>query len=148
MTSTTDRSPVLESTNRYSILPIEDTDNLSVENDDRVVRAPPKLTKHLASNSSRVKALNKKMTTILSPILMMTHQLRPPLREFQAAVTNAQSDRAERVPGANSDEAALLVGKVPPRGSSRAMSLEASTKASPPPGNGDVLGNGQHANEN
>ncbi len=37
---------------------------------------------------------------------------------------NAQSDGAERAPSADSDQAALLVGKVPPRGSSRAASLE------------------------
>ncbi len=54
----------------------------------------------------------------------MMHQSRPPFEEFQAAVTNARSDGAERAPSANSDEAALLVGKVPPRGSSRTASSE------------------------
>ncbi len=37
---------------------------------------------------------------------------------------HARSDGAERVPSVSSDEAALLVGKVPPRGSSRAASSE------------------------
>ncbi len=56
---------------------------------------------------------------------MTTHQSRPPFKpEFQAAVTNARSDGTERALGANSDEAALPVGKVPPRGSSRAVSSE------------------------
>ncbi len=55
----------------------------------------------------------------------MVHQLRPLFKpEFQATVMNARSDGAERAPSANSDEAALLVGKVPPRGSSRAVSSE------------------------
>ncbi len=54
----------------------------------------------------------------------MTHQSRPPLGEFQAAVTNARSDGAERALGTDSDEVALLVGKVPPRGSSHAASSE------------------------
>ncbi len=39
-------------------------------------------------------------------------------------MTNAQSDGAERVPSMDSDKAALLVGKVPPRGSSHAASSE------------------------
>ncbi len=90
MTSPTDRPPVSELNNHYSILPIEETNDSSV--DDRVVRAPPKLTKCPASNSSRAKASNEKMTTISSPILTVPHQSRPPLREFQAAVTNAQPD--------------------------------------------------------
>ncbi len=51
-TTSTQPPPVLESNNRYSILPIEDTNDLSVETDNQVVRAPPKLTKRLASNSS------------------------------------------------------------------------------------------------
>ncbi len=54
----------------------------------------------------------------------MTHQSRPPLGEFQATVTNARLDGAEQTLGASSDKVALLVGKVPPRGSSRAASLE------------------------
>ncbi len=116
--------PVLESNNRYSILPIEDTNNLSVETDEQIVRAPPKLTKRPASNSLRAKASNKKMTTISSPILMTMHQSRPPLEEFQAAVMNAQLDGAEQAPSVNSDEAALLVGKVPPQGSSHTASSE------------------------
>ncbi len=123
-TTSTQPPPVLESNNRYSILPIEDTNDLSVETDDWVVRAPPKLTKRPASNSSRAKASKEKTTTILSPILTTTHQSRPLSGEFQAAVTNARSDGAERAPSAGSDEAALLVGKVPPWGSSRAASLE------------------------
>ncbi len=119
------RPPVLESNNQYSILPIEDANDSSVENDDRVVRAPPKLTKRPASSSSRVKASNEKMTTISSPILTMMHQWRPPFKpEFQAAVTNARSDGAGQAPSANPDEAALLVGKVPPWGSSYAASSE------------------------
>ncbi len=122
--TTSTRAPVLESNNRYSILPIEDTNDSSVENDDQVVRAPPKLTKRPASNSLRAKASNKKTTTILSPILTTTRQSRPSLGKFQAAVTNAQLDGAERAPSANSDEAALLVGKVPPWGSSPAVSSE------------------------
>ncbi len=124
-TTSTRPSPVLESTNRYSILLIEDTNDSSLGNDAWVVRAPPKLTKRPASNSSRVKASNKKTTTILSPILTTTRQLRPPLEEFQAAVTNARSDGAERALSAKtSDEAALLDGKVPPRGSSHTASSE------------------------
>ncbi len=123
-TTSTRSPPVLESNNRYSILPIEDTNDSSLEDEERVVRAPPKLTKRLASSSSPVKASNEKATTISPPILTTTHQSRPPFGEFQAAVTNAQSDGAEQAPSANSDEVALLVGKVPPWGSSRTTSLE------------------------
>ncbi len=132
MTSTTDPPSVSESTNQYSILPIEGTNDFPVETNDRVVRAPPKLTECLASNSSQAKASNEKTTTILSPILTTPHQSRPPPKEFQAAVTNARSDGVERASNATSDEAALLVGKVPPWGSSCAMSSEASATASPP----------------
>ncbi len=72
-----------------------------------------------------MKASNEKTITISSPILTTVHQSRPPFKpQFQAAVTNARSDGAERAPSADSDEAALLVGKVPPQGSSRAASLE------------------------
>ncbi len=39
-------------------------------------------------------------------------------------MTHTRSDGAEQVPSVNSDQAALLVGKVPPRGSSRAGSSE------------------------
>ncbi len=85
MTSTTDRPPVLESTNQYSILPIEEANDSSV--DAQVVRVPPKLTKHLASSSLRVKASNEKTTTISSPTLTAPHQSRPPLGELHAAVT-------------------------------------------------------------
>ncbi len=133
-TTSTRPPPVLESNNQYSILPIEDANDFSLETDDRVVRAPPKLTKRRPSSSSRVNALNEKATTISSPILMMMHQSRPSLGEFQAAVMNARSDGAEQAPSANSDEAALLVGKVPPRGSSCAASSEGigrGTKTSP-----------------
>ncbi len=115
-TTSTRPPPVLELNNRYSILPIEGTNDSFVENDDRVVRAPPKLTKRLASSSSQVKASNEKTTTISSPIITMMHQSRPSFGKFQAAVTNARSDGVEQASNANSDKAALLAGKVPPRG--------------------------------
>ncbi len=123
-TSITAPPPVIESTNRYGILPVEGTNDFSVETDAQVVRALPKLTKRPASNSSQAKSSNEKMTTISSPIVMTMHQSRPPSEEFQAAVTNAQLDGVERAPSVNSDEVALPIDKVPPRGSSRTASLE------------------------
>ncbi len=75
-------------------------------------------------------ASNEKMTTISSPILTTMHQSRPSFGEFQAAVTRARLDGAEEAPSANSDEAALLVGKVPPQGSSRTASSEGITRGS------------------
>ncbi len=121
-TTTSISHPVPESTNRYSILPVEDTNEFSL--DDAGCQSPPKPTKRPASSSSRVNASIKKTTTISSPIVTTTHQSRPPLGEFQAAVTHAQSDGAEQAPSANSDQAALPDGKVPPWGSSRATSTE------------------------
>ncbi len=114
--------PVPESMNRYSILPVEDTNELSL--DDTGCQSLPKLTKRPASSSSQVNASNEKTTIISSPILTTMHQSRPPLGEFQAAVTHAQSDGAERAPSVNSDEAALSDDKVPPQGSSRTVSVE------------------------
>ncbi len=70
-------------------------------------------------------ASNEKTTAISSPILTTVHQSRPLFKpEFQAAVTNARSDGAEQAPSVSSDQAALLVGKVPSRGSSRVESSE------------------------
>ncbi len=118
--------PVLESNNRYSTLPIEGTNNSSLGTDNSGCQSPStKLTKRPASSSSRVKASNEKTTTISSPVLTTVHQSRPPFKpEFQAAVPNARLDGAGQAPSANPDQAALLVGKVPPRGSSRAESSE------------------------
>ncbi len=114
--------PVLESTNRYSILTVHDTDELSL--DKSGCRSPPKPTKRPASSSSQANTSIEKVTTISSPVVTMMHQSRPPLGEFQAAVMHARSDGAEQAPGANCDQAALLDGKAPPRGSSRATSSE------------------------
>ncbi len=66
----------------------------------------------------------------------MVHQSRPPFKlQFQAAVPNARSDGAEQAPSASSDQAALVVSKVPPWGSSRAGSSEGiGTDAETSPG--------------
>ncbi len=135
-TTSTRPPPVLESNNQYSILPIEDTNDSSLGNDSDCQSPSTKLTKRLASSSLRVNALNEKMTTISSPVLTTVHQSRPPFKpQFQAAVPNARSDGAERALSTNCDQAALLVGKVPPRGSSRTgSSEEIGTDAETSPG--------------
>ncbi len=124
------------------MLPIKGTNDFSLENapssafadkakqgtespqEPTDIGMPGSLAKQLASSSSRVNALIEKMTTISSPIITTPHQSRPSLGEFQAAVMRAQLDGAERASDANSDEAALLKGKVPPWGSSHATSSE------------------------
>ncbi len=84
--------PVPES-NRYSILPVEDTNKLSL--DDRVVGAPPKPTKRPTSSSLRVNVADKKATTI-SPVLVTAKpQSRPSSKRFQAAVMKARLEDAE-----------------------------------------------------
>ncbi len=91
--STYNPHPVLESNNRYSILPVEETNELSL--DDWVVRAPPKLTKRPASSSLRVNAADKKTTIISSTTLMAESQSRPSLGRFQAAVTQTRPGGTE-----------------------------------------------------
>ncbi len=114
-----------ESNNRYSILPIEGTNDSSLGNDSGCQSPSTKLTKRPASSSSRVKASNEKTTTISSPVLTMETTSGRLLRECEPSMTHDRSDGAERAPSAKtSDQAALLDGKVPPRGPSLTGSLE------------------------
>ncbi len=83
-----------------------------------------KLTKRPASNSSQAKASNEKVTTISSPILTAETTSGRPFIGCEPSMMHARPDGAEPAPSVGSDQAALLVGKVPPRGSSLTGSLE------------------------
>ncbi len=125
--STTSLShPVTESTNRYSILTVYDTNDLTLETNDSGCQSPStKLTKRPASSSSRVNASNEKTTTTSSPILTTETTSGWLPRECEPSTTHARSDGAERALGVKtSDQAALLDSKVPPRGSSLTGCLE------------------------
>ncbi len=68
--------PVSESTNRYGILTVDDTNDFSLETTDSGCQSPStKLTKRPTSNSLRAKASNEKTTTISSPIVTTGHDV-------------------------------------------------------------------------
>ncbi len=84
MTSISNQSPVLKSTNQYDVLwDLTDTSLDTGAADPRTAQ----LAKHSASSSSQVKAVSRTAPTIVPLTLTAAHQSRPSLGT--AAVTNA-----------------------------------------------------------
>lgn len=100
--------PVLESKNQYNVLrDNEEILTMTGAIDPRTAQP----TKCLASSSSRVNALNEKVTTTSPPIIMVSHQ-----KGFTEASqeSSVQPDGAEEAPSANSDQVAFPKQEVPP----------------------------------
>ncbi len=86
--------------------------------------------KRLASNSLQVKASDKKVTTILSPILMALPQSSS--STGVCTVTKAQLDGTERAPSAESAKATLHDHNMSLQGPSCTVGLEVNASVQPP----------------
>ncbi len=87
-------------------------------------------TKHLASNSSRAKAADKKAPTIVPPIITAMAQSSGFLEA--CAVTQPRPNGADKVLCTGSEKAMLHNGNMSPWGPSRAEDSEANTSVQPP----------------